>query len=70
MKVELERHLDDRVIYVQSDGTGFTVVECEKLENGTVNPIPLRMKTCRNLNKALETADEWEDEGCLQSQKE
>ena len=59
MRIDFERHLDDRVIYVQTLDGRYTVVECERMTDSEINPIPVRMKICRNLEKALEVAEKW-----------
>ena len=59
MQVEYVKELDSRVIYVQSIGDGYTVVECERMAGGNVNPIPVRMMVCKKLQKALEVAEKW-----------
>lgn len=59
LQVDYKKELESRVIYVQTTRGGFTVIECEKMENGAVNAIPLRMKVFRDFKKALEVAEAW-----------
>lgn len=59
LQVDYKKELEDRVIYLQTTRGGFTVILCEKMENGAVNAIPVRMEVFRDFKKALEVAEEW-----------
>jgi len=59
MKIEFVKELEDKVIYLQSSGNKYTVIECERIDDGDINPIPVRQKSCPNLKKALEVMNKW-----------
>jgi len=59
MQVEFVKELEDKVIYLQSSGNKYTVIECERIEEGDINPIPVRQKSFPNLKKAIEVMDKW-----------
>ena len=59
MQVEFVKELEDKVIYLQSSGKKYTVIECERFKDGDVNPIPVRMMTCLNLKNALKVMEAW-----------
>lgn len=59
MWVRFEKVLEDRVILLQNMLDGYTIIECEKMEDGEVNPIPLRMYCSKNFNEILLQLEEW-----------
>lgn len=59
IQTEFVKELPNKVIYVNSFESKYTVIECERLSDGAINPIPVRKTSRTNLNDALEVAEEW-----------